>query len=134
MPLITNIKCAKLFVEALSHGTNLEISPADCHSSSKVIKLPGLIDLHVHVREPGATHKEDWETATAAALAGGFTVIAAMPNTSPGTDIDKMWLIYSAITDEETFSLVSKLAAQKAVCDYVIYLGASSTNATKLPR
>ncbi len=38
-----------------------------------MIKLPGLIDPHVHVREPGQTHKEDWDTATQAALAGGVT-------------------------------------------------------------
>ena len=38
-----------------------------------MIRLPGLIDLHVHLREPGATHKEDWDSGTAAALAGGFT-------------------------------------------------------------
>ncbi len=37
------------------------------------MRLPGLIDPHVHMREPGATHKEDWDSGTAAALAGGFT-------------------------------------------------------------
>lgn len=45
----------------------------------------GLIDVHVHVREPGATHKEDWSSATSAALAGGITMILAMPNTNPPT-------------------------------------------------
>ena len=48
-----------------------------------MIKLPGLIEPHVHVREPGQTHKEDWDTATSAALAGGVTMILAMPNTKP---------------------------------------------------
>ena len=48
-----------------------------------MIKLPGLIDPHVHLREPGATHKEDWDSGTAAALAGGFTLVLAMPNTQP---------------------------------------------------
>jgi carbamoyl-phosphate synthase / aspartate carbamoyltransferase / dihydroorotase len=48
-----------------------------------MIRLPGLIDPHVHVREPGQTHKEDWDTATQAALAGGVTMILAMPNTKP---------------------------------------------------
>ena len=40
--------------------------------------LPGLIDPHVHLREPGATHKEDWDSGTSAALAGGFTTVLAM--------------------------------------------------------
>jgi len=44
-----------------------------------MIKLPGLIDPHVHMRQPGAEHKEDWDSGTAAALAGGFTAVLAMP-------------------------------------------------------
>ena len=45
--------------------------------------LTGLIDVHVHVRDPGATHKEDFSSGTATALAGGITMIFAMPNTHP---------------------------------------------------
>ncbi|MBI2196040.1 dihydroorotase family protein [Candidatus Daviesbacteria bacterium] len=44
------------------------------------IKLPGLIDPHVHLREPGATQKEDFETGTKAAIAGGYTLVLDMPN------------------------------------------------------
>jgi len=47
---------------------------------------PGLIDLHVHLREPGQTHKETIETGTAAAAAGGFTSVCTMPNTVPVVD------------------------------------------------
>src|SRR3989304_6877430 len=50
---------------------------------ARMIKLPGLIDPHVHLREPGATHKEDWDTGTAAALAGGVTMLLAMPTHQP---------------------------------------------------
>lgn len=81
-----------------------------------MIKLPGLIDPHVHVREPGATHKEDWGTATAAALAGGFTAILAMPNTHP------------PIADAETFELALSAARRKAHCDYTQFLGAGAEN------
>ena len=48
-----------------------------------ILRIPGLIDPHVHMREPGAVHKEDWSSGTAAALAGGFTQVLAMPNTNP---------------------------------------------------
>ena len=48
-----------------------------------MIKLPGLIDVHVHFREPGGSHKEDWYTGSSAALGGGITMVLAMPNTSP---------------------------------------------------
>jgi len=47
--------------------------------------LPGAIDAHVHFREPGYTHKEDWETGTAAAAMGGTTTVFEMPNTNPPT-------------------------------------------------
>jgi dihydroorotase-like cyclic amidohydrolase len=82
-----------------------------------MIKLPGLIDPHVHVREPGQTHKEDWDTATQAALAGGVTAILAMPNTKP------------PIFDASTLELALDAAKQKARCDYAQYLGAGPENA-----
>ncbi|PMU52509.1 dihydroorotase, partial [Pseudomonas sp. GP01-A3] len=47
---------------------------------------PGFIDVHVHLREPGGEHKETIETGTKAAARGGFTTIAAMPNTRPVPD------------------------------------------------
>jgi len=80
------------------------------------LKLPGLIDPHVHMREPGAAHKEDWSSGTAAALAGGFTQVLAMPNTQP------------PILDEVTLSQAHKLAEVKARCDYAQYLGAGPEN------
>ncbi len=82
-----------------------------------MIQLPGLIDPHVHVREPGATHKEDWGSATRAALSGGFTTILAMPNTKP------------PITDAETLSLALQAAGEKAHCDYAQFIGAGAENA-----
>ena len=69
----------------------------DCLTSHRTIRLPGLIDIHVHVREPGQTHKEDFASCTAAALAGGITLIGAMPNTDP------------AIVDKESLALVQKV-------------------------
>ena len=53
---------------------------------SGYIVCPGLIDLHVHLREPGQEHKETVATGTAAAVAGGFTAVACMPNTTPVND------------------------------------------------
>ena len=68
-------------------GRNL---PAD---GARVVELPrgqvvtpGLIDIHVHLREPGQEHKETIATGTAAAVAGGFTAVACMPNTDPIND------------------------------------------------
>jgi carbamoyl-phosphate synthase/aspartate carbamoyltransferase/dihydroorotase len=81
-----------------------------------IIKLPGLIDPHVHIREPGGTHKEDWDTGTKAALAGGFTTILAMPNTHP------------PVTNIETLNLALASASSKAHCDFAQFLGAGPDN------
>ena len=86
-----------------------------------MLKLPGLIDPHVHVREPGQTHKEDWDTATQSALAGGVTTILGMPNTKP------------PIFDAATLDLALDAAKQKARCDYGQYVGAGPDNASILP-
>lgn len=93
----------------------------DCITSRRLIKLPGLIDTHVHVREPGATHKEDFASCTSAALAGGVTLICAMPNTNP------------PVIDVESLLLVKKLAKQNARCDYALFVGASSDNYSVIP-
>src|SRR5687767_12274295 len=51
-----------------------------------LVITPGLIDMHVHLREPGQEHKETVASGTAAAVAGGFTAVACMPNTNPVND------------------------------------------------
>jgi carbamoyl-phosphate synthase / aspartate carbamoyltransferase / dihydroorotase len=81
-----------------------------------MLHLPGLIDAHVHMREPGAEYKEDWDTGTQAALAGGFTLILAMPNTKP------------PITDSISLAQSITAAEKKAHCDFGQYLGAGPEN------
>lgn len=122
IPIITDIKFAKLFVNSLKfyiENLNCKLpirSGIDCFTSYKIVKLPGLIDIHVHIREPGNEYKEDWTSGTQAALAGGVTMICNMPNTDP------------PITTRESFDLICKIAKEKACCDYGIYVGASSQN------
>jgi len=64
--------------------------PADSETAvldaKRLCVMPGLIDVHVHLREPGGEHKETIETGTAAAAQGGFTSVLCMPNTSPPLD------------------------------------------------
>jgi dihydroorotase len=59
----------------------------DTIDAKGLIVAPGLIDLHIHLREPGQTHKETIATGAAAAAAGGFTSVCCMPNTNPINDI-----------------------------------------------
>lgn len=88
----------------------------DCMTFRNIVKLPGFIDVHVHVREPGATYKEDFNSCTAAALAGGVTMICAMPNTNP------------PVIDRSSFDYTNALARVSARCDYALFMGASTTN------
>jgi len=81
-----------------------------------LLRLPALVDPHVHLREPGATYKEDFDSGTAAALAGGFSCVLDMPNNTP------------PITDAETFAHKVSAAQRHARCDYGIYLGAGTDN------
>ena len=80
------------------------------------IRLPGLVDAHVHLREPGYTHKEDFYTGTVAALAGGVTAVLDMPNTQPPT------------ATLEHFQAKAVLVREKAVCDVGLFVGATSTD------
>jgi len=78
--------------------------------------LPGLIDPHVHLRDPGQTNKEDFYTGTCAALSGGFTTILDMPN-------NKVPIATSKILDEKM-----KIAKEKIVCDVGFYFGSLGNN------
>ncbi len=83
------------------------------------IVLPGLIDVHVHLRDPGQLHKEDFYTGTSAALAGGITTVLDMPNNATPT------------ISQERLEEKEKLAREKAVCDFGFYIGATDKNASE---
>lgn len=88
---------------------------AESIDASGLLVLPGLIDEHVHFREPGLEHEETWLTGTRAAVMGGVTTVLDMPNTVPPTD-----------TPEHAQAKL-QLAAASAYCDFGIFglLGAS---------
>ena len=85
------------------------------------MKIPGLIDAHVHLRTPGGEQKEDLRTGTAAALAGGFTTLLAMPNTLPPLVTCQDWRI-------------AQIRAQsEGQCVVFLYAGASAYHIDQLP-
>ncbi|MBQ9487699.1 MAG: amidohydrolase family protein, partial [Selenomonadaceae bacterium] len=67
-------------------GSNIETQTENIYDAAGKIVTPGLIDMHVHFREPGQEAKEDFVSGSKAAAAGGFTTVATMPNTSPVVD------------------------------------------------
>ncbi len=82
--------------------------------------LPGVIDSQVHFRDPGFPEKEDLESGTRAAIAGGVTAIFEMPNTDPAT------------TNETEFQAKMTRAAGRAWCDYAFFIGATLANVDHL--
>jgi dihydroorotase len=77
--------------------------------ASGLIVLPGVIDVHVHMRDPGATYKEDFRSGTSAAAAGGVATVFDMPNNAPPTK------------DVAALRLKAKAAKEKAIVDYALY-------------
>lgn len=85
-------------------------------SSHRLITLPGFIDVHCHIREPGYAYKEDYASGTAAALAGGVTLVCVMPNTNP------------PVIDEASLQNAKEAAKNGARCDYALFAGATADN------
>lgn len=83
-------------------------------------RIPALIDVHVHLREPGSTYKEGYDTGTTAALAGGITAVLDMPNTDPPT-VDRVALIAKR-----------DLARRKIRCHVGLFLGGTEGNAEEV--
>jgi len=97
---------------SLSQLSTLDSQPDEIDASNLIVS-PGLIDLHVHLREPGFGWKETIESGARAAAAGGFTTIVCMPNTSPVAD------------SPSTIAWIKDRAAEKA-CVNVLSTGAIS--------
>lgn len=94
-------------------GSNLKAD--ERIKASGMLVLPGLIDPHVHLREPGDTYKEDFVTGSRAAIAGGFTTVIDMPNNAVPTTTKKRF-------DEK------KKLAEKALCDILFHFGGTDDN------
>lgn len=79
----------------------------------RLVQIPGLVDPHVHLREPGASQKEDFETGTTAAIAGGYEIVIDMPNNPEAT------------TSPEALQRKIELAGNKIFCDVGFHFGAT---------
>jgi dihydroorotase len=109
---ITNGKIVGSKSEIRNQKSEIEVIDAN-----GLIVAPGLIDMHVHLREPGFSHKETIESGARAAAAGGFTTVVCMPNTSPAAD------------NPSTIAWIKDRAAAVA-CVNVLPTGAISKNLT----
>ncbi len=103
---------------------SLSVQDADeVIDGTKLTALPGLFDMHVHLRDPGQTYKEDILSGAAAALAGGITGVACMPNTTPAIDtVETVRYIYekAAATGVKIYPVgcITTGMKGKSLCDY----------------
>lgn len=82
--------------------------------------LPGLIDAHVHMREPGQSYKEDWETGSKAAVAGGVTTVFDMPNNQP------------PVLTVKDLDAKRELISGRSYCNYGLYIGFNGKNISEI--
>ena len=101
--------------------TNQNLKSNKTIDAKNRIVLPGLIDCHVHIREPGLTHKEDFLTGSMAAAAGGVTTILTMPNDMPPT------------TDGKRLEEKRKLA-KKSIVNYGFHFGSTKDNIAEIKK
>ena len=101
--------------------TSQELKADEVIDAKDKIVIPGLIDGHVHFREPGLTHKEDFLTGSMAAAAGGITTVLDMPNTIPPT------------TDFQRLEEKRKLA-RKSIVNYGFHFGSTNNNIAEIEK
>ncbi len=89
----------------------------DCQGATV---LPGLVDPHVHLRQPGAEHKETWSSGTKAAVASGITCVIDMPNNTP------------PVVDEHSLATKLAIASSNSWCDFSLFVAGFADNAQKL--
>ena len=112
---VENGKIADIKIAGLPEADEI----IDCKGK---IVLPGMVDAHVHFREPGLTYKEDFSTGSMSAAFGGVTTILDMPNNKPFIDTQKK------------FEYKSKLVKNKSYVDYGFHFGVSSENLEEIKK
>ena len=101
-------------------GEDFDAGSAQVIEAQGKYLIPGIIDEHVHFREPGLTHKADIYSESRAAVAGGVTSFMDMPNTNPQT------------TTQDLLQRKFDLAAEKSLANYSFYLGATNDNLSEV--
>ena len=109
-----------MIAKIVREGENFDAGSAQVIDAQGKYLIPGVIDEHVHFREPGLTYKGDIYTESRAAVAGGVTSFMDMPNTDPQT------------TTQDLLQQKFDLAAEKSLANYSFYLGATNDNLSEV--
>ena len=109
-------------IEHIEREGDISLPGAEVVDARGCLLIPGVIDDHVHMREPGLTHKATMDSETCAAAAGGVTTVMDMPNTIPQT------------TTIQTWQEKMQIGAQHCHVNYAFYLGATNDNPEEIRR
>ena len=112
--------CDGKIAKIVREGENFDTGSAQVVEAKGKYLIPGIIDEHVHFREPGLTHKADMYTESRAAVAGGVTSFMDMPNTQPQT------------MTQDLLQQKFDLAAEKSLANFSFYLGATNDNLSEI--
>ncbi|KAI1381780.1 carbamoyl-phosphate synth [Hypoxylon crocopeplum] len=121
IPLVTNVKNAKILIEAIARHFDLEVSNRDYQTSHRTIVLPGLINIAAFVPGIGTQGSPDLQAVTKASIASGFSMIRVMPM---GVD--------GSITDARTLKIAQQSSKRGGYCDYNFSVSATSSNADQI--
>lgn len=120
-PLVTNVKNAKILIEAIVRHFDLEISSIDAHTSHRTVILPGLINISAFVPGVATRGSQDFQTVTSASIAAGFTMIRIMPLGLDGS-----------LTDARALKAAQSNSKRGANCDFNFSVAATSDNADQV--
>ncbi|KAG0024311.1 hypothetical protein BGZ81_007753 [Podila clonocystis] len=118
VPLITNVKCAKLFVEALARHKDFEIESVDYKDSNRTVTLPGLVNIQALIPGISSAASKDFDMVTKTSISSGFTLIGAM-----ATGIPK------GVEDKASLTVALTNGRDHAHCDYFLSQNATVKNA-----
>ncbi|KAI1287528.1 hypothetical protein EDD11_010338, partial [Mortierella claussenii] len=118
IPLITNVKCAKLFVEALARHKEFEIESVDYKASNRTVTLPGLVNVQALVPGISTAASKDFENVSKSSIASGFTIVGAMATGSP-----------KGVEDNASLAIALTNTRNHAHCDYFLSMNANVDNA-----
>ncbi|KAI5463220.1 hypothetical protein BGZ63DRAFT_352422 [Mariannaea sp. PMI_226] len=121
IPLVTNVKNAKILVEAIARHFQLDVSKRDYQTSHRTVVLPGLINIAAFVPGIVSPESSDLQTVTKASISAGFSMIRVMPLGLDG-----------AITDALTLSAAQQNSKRGGYCDYNFSVSATSDNADQI--
>lgn len=119
-PLVTNVKNAKILIEAIARQFDMEISTIDAQTSHQTAVLPGLINIAAFVPGIAVPGSHDFQTVTRASIASGFSMIRTMPLG-----------VESSVTDARALKTAQR-NAKRAGCDYNFSVAATSSNADQI--